>query len=211
MNRSRRKWRRASASRRNGRYRCSSRRHANELPPLSLLDDPKPQQAGYSAETLEALSRQVEFKLKDFRIDAQVVAGIRARSSRASSCGRRPGVKGSQISSLDKDLARGLSVVSVRVVDVIPGKSVMGLEIPNAQREIVTLGEILQARKVYDELNSPLALALGKDIGGAPVVADLAKMPHLLVAGTTGSGKSVGDQRDGAVAALQGDAPSTCA
>ncbi len=101
-----------------------------------------------------------------------------------------PGVKVSQISALAKDLARALSAISVRVVEVIPGKAVVGLEIPNEARELVTLGEILRSR-AYDELGSPLALALGKDIGGNPVVADLAKMPHLLIAGTTGSGKSV--------------------
>ena len=101
-----------------------------------------------------------------------------------------PGVKVSQISALAKDLARALSAISVRVVEVIPGKAVVGLEIPNESRELVTLGEILRSR-AYDELDSPLALALGKDIGGNPVVADLAKMPHLLIAGTTGSGKSV--------------------
>jgi S-DNA-T family DNA segregation ATPase FtsK/SpoIIIE len=101
-----------------------------------------------------------------------------------------PGVRGSQISSLDKDIARGLSVISVRVVDVIPGKSVVGLEIPNAHREIVFLREILESRE-YDKTSSPLALALGKDIGGRPMVVDIARMPHLLVAGTTGSGKSV--------------------
>ncbi|MGA0020021.1 MAG: DNA translocase FtsK, partial [Steroidobacteraceae bacterium] len=102
-----------------------------------------------------------------------------------------PGVKASQISSLAKDLARALSAISVRVVEVIPGKSVMGLEIPNERREIVTLGEIIKST-AYDEISSPLALALGKDIGGAPIVADLQRMPHLLIAGTTGSGKSVG-------------------
>ena len=102
-----------------------------------------------------------------------------------------PGVKVSQITGLAKDLARSLSAISVRVVEVIPGKSVMGLEIPNEKREIVTLGEIIKS-KAYDEVQSPLAIALGKDIGGAPVCADLAKMPHLLIAGTTGSGKSVG-------------------
>ncbi|HEY8507304.1 MAG TPA: DNA translocase FtsK, partial [Steroidobacteraceae bacterium] len=101
-----------------------------------------------------------------------------------------PGVKASQITSLAKDLARALSVLSVRVVEVIPGKSVMGLEIANEKREIVTLGEIIRS-KAYEELHSPLTLALGKDIGGQPVVADLARMPHLLIAGTTGSGKSV--------------------
>ena len=102
-----------------------------------------------------------------------------------------PGVKVSQISNLAKDLARALSAISVRVVEIIPGKSVVGLEIPNEKREIVTLGEIIKS-KPYDEVGSPLALALGKDIGGVPVVADLARMPHLLIAGTTGSGKSVG-------------------
>jgi len=161
-----------------------------ELPPLSLLDEPKPQTKGYSEETLEALSRQVEFKLKDFRIDAQVVSAHPGPVITRFEMQPAPGIKGSQISSLDKDIARGLSVVSVRVVDVIPGKSVIGLEIPNANREIVYLSEILRSDK-YDTLKSPLALALGKDIGGKPVVVDLAKMPHLLVAGTTGSGKSV--------------------
>jgi S-DNA-T family DNA segregation ATPase FtsK/SpoIIIE len=136
------------------------------------------------------LSRQVEFKLKDFRIDAQVVSAHPGPVITRFEMQPAPGIKGSQISSLDKDIARGLSVVSVRVVDVIPGKSVIGLEIPNTNREIVYLSEILSSGK-YDALRSPLALALGKDIGGAPVVVDLQKMPHLLVAGTTGSGKSV--------------------
>jgi S-DNA-T family DNA segregation ATPase FtsK/SpoIIIE len=160
------------------------------LPPLSLLDEPKQQVKGYSPETLEALSRQVELKLKDFRIDAQVVGVYPGPVITRFELQPAPGIKGSQISNLDKDIARGLSVVSVRVVDVIPGKSVIGLEIPNANRETVYLSEILRSKE-YDKLGSPLALALGKDIGGRPTVVDLSKMPHLLVAGTTGSGKSV--------------------
>jgi S-DNA-T family DNA segregation ATPase FtsK/SpoIIIE len=164
--------------------------HEGELPPLSLLDEPRQQARGYSEETLEALSRQVEFKLKDFRIEAQVVSAHPGPVITRFEMQPAPGIKGSQISSLDKDIARGLSVVSVRVVDVIPGKSVIGLEIPNTHREIVYLSEILGSGR-YDGLKSPLALALGKDIGGSPVVVDLQKMPHLLVAGTTGSGKSV--------------------
>ncbi|HST27551.1 MAG TPA: DNA translocase FtsK, partial [Rudaea sp.] len=162
----------------------------SDLPPLSLLDEPQQQVKGYSEETLDALSRQVEFKLKDFRIDAHVVGVFPGPVITRFELQPAPGVKGSQISNLDKDIARGLSVISVRVVDVIPGKSVIGLEIPNANREIVYLSEILKSEK-YDSVKSPLALALGKDIGGRPAVVDLAKMPHLLVAGTTGSGKSV--------------------
>ncbi|MBS0571307.1 MAG: DNA translocase FtsK 4TM domain-containing protein [Proteobacteria bacterium] len=162
----------------------------SDLPPLSLLDEPQQQVKGYSEDTLEALSRQVELKLKDFRIDAHVVGVFPGPVITRFELQPAPGIKGSQISNLDKDIARGLSVISVRVVDVIPGKSVIGLEIPNANREIVYLSEILRSEK-YDTVKSPLALALGKDIGGRAVVVDLAKMPHLLVAGTTGSGKSV--------------------
>ncbi|MFZ9934624.1 MAG: DNA translocase FtsK, partial [Arenimonas sp.] len=162
----------------------------SEIPPLSLLDDPKPQGKGYSEETLETLSRQIEFKLKDFRIDVQVVGAYPGPVVTRFEMEPAPGVKGSQISSLDKDIARGLSVKSVRVVDVIPGKSVVGLEIPNTQREMIYLSELLRSKE-YDKSNSPLTIALGKDIGGRPSVADLARMPHLLVAGTTGSGKSV--------------------
>ncbi|MBP6309621.1 MAG: DNA translocase FtsK 4TM domain-containing protein [Arenimonas sp.] len=161
-----------------------------EIPPLSLLDDPKPQAKGYSEETLETLSRQIEFKLKDFRIDVQVVGAYPGPVITRFEMEPAPGVKGSQISSLDKDIARGLSVKSVRVVDVIPGKSVVGLEIPNTHREMIYLSELLRSKE-YDKSNSPLTIALGKDIGGRPIVADLARMPHLLVAGTTGSGKSV--------------------
>ncbi|MEY3464664.1 MAG: hypothetical protein RL603_262 [Pseudomonadota bacterium] len=161
-----------------------------DLPPLQLLDDAPTREAGYSAEALEAMSRLVELKLKDFGVEVEVVAVLPGPVVTRFEMRPAPGVKASQISSLSKDLARALSAISVRVVEVIPGKSVMGLEIPNEKREIVTLGEIVKS-KTYDEVASPLALALGKDIGGAPVVADLQKMPHLLVAGTTGSGKSV--------------------
>ncbi|MFP7725384.1 DNA translocase FtsK [Lysobacter sp. D1-1-M9] len=160
------------------------------IPPLALLDDPKPQPKGYSAETLETLSRQIEFKLKDFRIDAEVVGAYPGPVITRFEVQPAPGVKVSQISSLDKDIARGLSVKSVRVVDVIPGKSVIGLETPNTSREMIYLSELLRSKE-YDKSGSPLTLALGKDISGRPTVADLSRMPHLLVAGTTGSGKSV--------------------
>ncbi len=160
------------------------------IPPLALLDDPKPQQKGYSEETLETVSRQIEFKLKDFRIDVQVVGAYPGPVITRFELEPAPGVKVSQISSLDKDIARGLSVKAVRVVDVIPGKSVVGLEIPNSHREMIYLSELLRSKE-YDKSGSPLTLALGKDIAGRPTVADLSRMPHLLVAGTTGSGKSV--------------------
>ncbi|HEU4529533.1 MAG TPA: DNA translocase FtsK 4TM domain-containing protein [Steroidobacteraceae bacterium] len=163
---------------------------ANELPALSLLDDPPPREAGYSAEALEAMSRLVELKLRDFGVEVEVVAVHPGPVVTRFELRPAPGVKVNQITNLAKDLARALSAISVRVVEVIPGKSVVGLEIPNEKRELVTLGEIVKS-KAYDELGSPLALALGKDIGGNPVVADLARMPHLLIAGTTGSGKSV--------------------
>ena len=161
-----------------------------ELPPLALLDDPPEQKGGFSEESLQAMSRLVEIKLKDFNIDVEVVSVLPGPIITRFELDPAPGVKVSQISNLAKDLARSLSVVSVRVVEVIPGKSYVGLEIPNENRELVTLGEILKSR-AYDELASPLTLALGKDISGQPVVADLARMPHLLIAGTTGSGKSV--------------------
>ncbi|MGY0798582.1 DNA translocase FtsK [Lysobacter sp. A286] len=161
------------------------------IPPLSLLDDPKPQPKGYNADTLETLSRQIEFKLKDFRIDATVVGAYPGPVITRFEIEPAPGIKVSQISSLDKDIARGLSVKSVRVVDVIPGKAVIGLETPNTRREMIYLSELLRSKE-YDKASSPLTIALGKDIGGRPTVADLARMPHLLVAGTTGSGKSVG-------------------
>ena len=163
---------------------------AGELPPLSLLDDPPEQRQGYSADSLEAMSRLVELKLKDFGVDVEVRSVSPGPVITRFELDPAPGVKVSQIANLAKDIARSLSVVSVRIVEVIPGKSFVGLEIPNENRELVTLGEILKSRE-YDDLASPLTLALGKDIGGHSVVADLARMPHLLIAGTTGSGKSV--------------------
>jgi DNA segregation ATPase FtsK/SpoIIIE, S-DNA-T family len=163
---------------------------SNELPALSLLDDPPAREGGYSAEALEAMSRLVEIKLGDFGIEVEVVAVHPGPVVTRFELKPAAGVKVSQISNLAKDLARSLSTVSVRVVEVIPGKPHVGLEIPNEVRELVALGEIVKS-EVYDELKSPVTLALGKDIGGLPVVADLAKMPHLLIAGTTGSGKSV--------------------
>jgi DNA segregation ATPase FtsK/SpoIIIE, S-DNA-T family len=162
---------------------------SKELPPLSLLDDPPPAVGGYSAEALEAMSRLVELKLRDFGVEAEVVAVHPGPVITRFELRPAPGVKVNQITNLAKDLARALSAISVRVVEVIPGKSTMGLEIPNEKRELVTLGEIIKS-KMYDEMSSPLALVLGKDIGGGPVVADLSRMPHLLVGGTTGSGKS---------------------
>lgn len=162
----------------------------SELPPLSILDDPPPKVDGYSEAALEAISRRVEIKLKDFGVDVQVVAVNPGPVVTRFEMQPAAGVKVSQISNLAKDLARELSAISVRVVEVIPGKSVVGLEIPNESRELVTLGEILRSSE-YDASRSPLTLALGKDIGGNPVVADLERMPHLLIAGTTGSGKSV--------------------
>jgi len=164
---------------------------AGELPPLSLLDDPPEQKLGYSEDSLEAMSRLVELKLKDFGIDVEVKSVSPGPVITRFELDPAPGVKVSQISNLAKDLARSLSVVSVRIVEVIPGKSFVGLEIPNENRQLVTLGEILKSR-AYENLASPITLALGKDIGGSTVVVDLARMPHLLIAGTTGSGKSVG-------------------
>ena len=163
----------------------------SELPPLSLLDEPRPTEEGYSDSALEAMSRLVELKLLDFNIEVEVVAVHPGPVITRFELDLGPGVKVSQVSNLAKDIARALSAISVRVVDVIPGKSVIGLEIPNEHRSIISLGEILNTRE-FDESTSPLSLALGKDISGLPIVVDLARMPHLLVAGTTGSGKSVG-------------------
>jgi S-DNA-T family DNA segregation ATPase FtsK/SpoIIIE len=161
------------------------------LPPLALLDPADARRGDVSKEALEAVSRQVELKLADFGIEVHVVAVHPGPVVTRYELDPAPGVKSSQISNLAKDLARSLSAISVRVVEVIPGKSTIGLEIPNETREIVRLSEVIKSKE-YEGSSSPLTLALGVDIAGHPVVADLAKMPHLLVAGTTGSGKSVG-------------------
>ena len=145
-----------------------------------MLDDPKPQIKGYSEETLETVSRQIEFKLKDFRIDVNVVGAYPGPVITRFEMELAPGVKVSQISTLDKDIARGLSVKSVRVVDVIPGKSVIGIEIPNSHRETIYLSEILRSRE-YDKSASVLSLALGKDIAGNPVVVDLGRTGNAIV------------------------------
>lgn len=161
-----------------------------ELPALSLLDPAEESVVGLSEAALEALSRQVELKLKEFNVDAVVESVHPGPVVTRFELMLSAGTKVSQISNLAKDLARALSIISIRVVEVIPGKSTIGLEIPNEQREMVRLSEILGS-SVSADASSVLTLGLGKDISGLPVVADLAKMPHLLVAGTTGSGKSV--------------------
>ncbi len=163
---------------------------ADSLPPLDLLDEPGDQAPGYSEDALKALSKQVELKLADFGVEVHVVEVHPGPVITRFELEPAAGVKSAQIINLVKDLARGLSVVSVRVVEVIPGKSTIGLEIPNQNRQMVFLSEILRS-DVYESSSAPLTLALGKTISGRPVVANLAKMPHLLVAGTTGSGKSV--------------------
>jgi S-DNA-T family DNA segregation ATPase FtsK/SpoIIIE len=163
-----------------------------EMPHLGLLDaEIKDPSKGYSKEALEALSKLLELKLADFGVTAEVTAVYPGPVITRFEIQPAAGVKVSRISNLAKDLARSLAVISVRVVEVIPGKSVVGVEIPNEDREIVNFREVL-ASKAFDQSKSPLTLALGHDISGQPVCADLGKMPHLLVAGTTGSGKSVG-------------------
>ena len=161
------------------------------LPPLSLLDDAPPAQETVSVETMEFISRLIEKKLSDFGVEVKVVAAYPGPVITRYEIEPATGVKGSQIVNLARDLARSLSLTSIRVVETIPGKNYMGLELPNPKRQIVRLTEILGS-KVYNDSHSSLTVALGKDIAGNPVIADLAKMPHLLVAGTTGSGKSVG-------------------
>jgi len=161
-----------------------------KLPPLDLLEDAPPAQEMVSNETLEYTSRLIERKLADFGVSAKVLAAYPGPVITRYEIEPAVGVKGAQIVNLIKDLARALSVVSIRVVETIPGKSCMGLELPNPRRQVVKLTEILSSA-TYNDTSSALTLALGKDIAGKPVVADLSKMPHLLVAGTTGSGKSV--------------------
>jgi S-DNA-T family DNA segregation ATPase FtsK/SpoIIIE len=161
-----------------------------QLPPLHLLDEATDQVAKIDEAGLEATSRLIERKLLEFGVEVKVLAAYPGPVVTRYEIEPASGVKGVQVTNLAKDLARSLSVVSIRVVETIPGKNCMALEIPNSQRQMVRLSEILGA-KVYAEMSSPLTMALGKDISGNPVVADLGKMPHVLVAGTTGSGKSV--------------------
>ena len=171
---------------------ATSRKSAPVIPSLDLLDPPELQtDTGFTEEELEDMSRLLEEKLKDFGVIAEVVEVNPGPVITRFEIQPAPGVKASKISNLARDLARSMAVMSVRVVEVIPGKSVVGIEIPNSSRQTVRLSEVLNA-KPYLEASSRLTLALGNDIAGNPVVANLAKMPHLLVAGTTGSGKSVG-------------------
>ncbi len=162
----------------------------SQRPPLRLLDEPAGAAAEIDQAGLEATSRLIERKLREFGVEVTVLAAYPGPVITRYEVEPASGVKGSQITNLAKDLARALSLVSIRVVETIPGKTCMGLELPNTQRQVVRLSEILSA-KVYNDNPSPLTLAMGKDISGNPVVADLAKMPHVLVAGATGSGKSV--------------------
>jgi S-DNA-T family DNA segregation ATPase FtsK/SpoIIIE len=165
----------------------------NKLPQVDLLDavDGRSKQETVSAETLEMTSRLIEKKLSDFGVKVRVVAAAPGPVITRYEIEPDVGVKGSQVVNLARDLARSLSLVSVRVVETIPGKNLMALELPNAKRQTIKLSEILGSQ-VYNDAKSMLTMGLGKDIIGNPVVADLAKMPHCLVAGTTGSGKSVG-------------------
>ena len=163
-----------------------------ELPDLDLLDEKTEHgDLGFSADSLEAMSRQLELKLADFGVEAVVVSVLPGPVVTRFEIQPAPGVKVQKISALAKDLARSMAVISVRIVEVIPGKSVVGIEIPNEHRDMVQLKEVITSES-FQNAGSPLTLALGKDIAGATVVTDIAKMPHLLVAGTTGSGKSVG-------------------
>jgi DNA segregation ATPase FtsK/SpoIIIE, S-DNA-T family len=163
----------------------------SKLPQVDLLDGAPQHQAGVDSQTLEMTSRLIEKKLKDFGVEVRVVAAAPGPVITRYEIEPATGVKGSQVVNLSRDLARSLSLVSIRVIETIPGKNLMALELPNAKRQMIKLSEILGS-SVYNDARSLLTMGLGKDIGGLPVVADLAKMPHCLVAGTTGSGKSVG-------------------
>ncbi len=160
------------------------------LPPLHLLDEPQKDVELLSNDTLEFTSRLIERRLQEFGVEVKVVSAHPGPVITRYEIEPAVGVKGNQIINLVKDLARALSVASIRVVETIPGKTTMGLEIPNPKRQMVRLHEILSSQP-YADMPSPLTIALGKDISGRPIVSDLAKMPHALVAGTTGSGKSV--------------------
>ena len=160
------------------------------LPPLHLLDEPEKELTVQSPETIEFISRLIEKKLLDFGIEAKVISAQPGPVITRYEFEPAAGVKGSQVINLAKDLARALSVVSVRVVETIPGKTCMGLEIPNPDRQIVYLSEIVSS-KTFVDTSALLSVALGKNISGKPVIADVSKMPHILIAGTTGSGKSV--------------------
>ena len=167
-------------------------KNLSTLPALGLLDKADADTGkAFSKESLKAMSKKLELKLQDFGISAEVIEVLPGPVVTCFEIQPAAGIKASRISALSRDLARSLAVVSVRVVEVIPGKSYVGIEIPNEHREMVRLSEVLSS-EVYEQAKSPLTLALGNDISGQPVCADLAKMPHLLVAGTTGSGKSVG-------------------
>ncbi len=163
----------------------------SKLPQVDLLDAAQARQETVSPEMLDMTSRMIEKKLKDFGVEVWVILALPGPVITRYEIEPAVGVKGSQIVGLAKDLARSLSLTSIRVVETIPGKNYMALELPNAKRQSIRLSEILGSR-VYNEAKSLLTMGLGKDIVGNPVVADLAKMPHVLVAGTTGSGKSVG-------------------
>ena len=169
----------------------SKKSNASPTPPVDLLDPPPQNSGGYSQEVLDSMSAMLEQKLLDFGVEVKVESVQPGPVITRFEMLPAAGVKVSRISNLAKDLARSMSVVAVRVVEVIPGKTTVGLEIPNEKRQIIGLAEIIRAKK-FAQSNAALTVALGKDIGGNSVTADLAKMPHLLVAGTTGSGKSVG-------------------
>lgn len=164
---------------------------SGEIPTLELLDEPEESKAKVKKEALTQMATLIEQKLLDFGIQATVAGICPGPVVTRYEIQLAPGVKAARLVSIDRDLARSLSVLSVRIVEVIPGKSYVGIELPNVKREIVRLREVLDSDKFRNNA-SPIAMGLGKDIGGVPEIVDLAKMPHLLVAGTTGSGKSVG-------------------